>query len=87
MQDRSFEGAFCAVGCATGRTADALWTGQQEGSLAVWCSSVVLQKIGFAGPPDDPFHVPPIKRNVPATTDDTSQNESFHTPLPKGHGS
>jgi len=46
---------------------------------------LVLRKIGFAGPPDDPFHWQPIKRNVPATTDDTSDNESFHAPLPKGH--
>ena len=45
----------------------------------------VLQQIGFAGPPDDPFHEPPIKRNLPATTDDTTENESFHAPLPKGH--
>ena len=45
----------------------------------------VLQQIGFAGPPDDPFHGPPIKRNLPATTDDTSENESFHAALPKGH--
>jgi hypothetical protein len=43
------------------------------------------QKVGFAGQPDDPLHGPPIKRNLPATTDDTSNNESFHTPLPKGH--
>jgi hypothetical protein len=46
--------------------------------------SVLLEK-GLAGPPGDPFHEPPIKRNLPATTDDTSQNQSFHAPLPKGH--
>ena len=27
----------------------------------------------------------PLRRNLPAATDDTSQNESFHTALPKGH--
>jgi len=43
------------------------------------------RKFGFAGPPDDPSHRPPIKRNLPATTDDTSEIESFHTALPKGH--
>jgi len=45
----------------------------------------VLRKIAFAGPPADPFHGPPITRNFPATTDDTSNNESFHAALPKGH--
>jgi hypothetical protein len=45
------------------------------------------QKVGLAGQPDDPLHGPPIKRNLPATTDDTSNNESFHAALPKGHPS
>jgi hypothetical protein len=39
--------------------------------------------MGFAGPPDDPLHEPPIKRNPPATTDDTSEKELFHAGLPK----
>jgi hypothetical protein len=43
------------------------------------------QKVSLAGQPDDPLHGPPIKRNLPATTDDTSNNESFHAALPKGH--
>jgi hypothetical protein len=43
----------------------------------------VSKKIGFTDPPDDPFHRPPIKRNVPATTDDTSQEDLFHAGLPK----
>jgi hypothetical protein len=43
----------------------------------------VSPKISFTGPLDDPFHRPPIKRNVPAITDDTSENESFHAGLPK----
>jgi len=51
----------------------------------VWCSSVVLQKVGFAGPPDDPYNEPPIKRSLPAITDDTSKKELFHAALPKGH--
>jgi hypothetical protein len=42
-------------------------------------------KRGFAGPPDDPFHEPPIKRNAPAATDDTRENKSFHAGSPKGH--
>jgi hypothetical protein len=40
-------------------------------------------KNGFAGPPDSPYLGPPIKRNVPATTEDTSENELFHAGLPK----
>jgi len=68
------------VELATGRGQDAgkccLLSGAHQ--------SVLLEK-GLAGPPGDPFHEPPIKRNLPATTDDTSQNQSFHAPLPKGH--
>jgi hypothetical protein len=61
--------------------------GQGEGN---WCllsgaHQLVLRKIGFAGPPGDPSDEPPIKRKLLATTDDTSQNQSFHAPLPKGH--
>jgi hypothetical protein len=51
--------------------------------LAVCYSSVGLQKIGSAGPPDGPYHVPPIKRNVPAITEDTSEKDLFHAGLPK----
>jgi hypothetical protein len=40
-------------------------------------------KSGFTGPPEDPSHGPPIKRNMPATTDDTIKNKSFHAGLPK----
>jgi len=40
-------------------------------------------KIGFAGPPDNLYHRPSIKRNVPATTEDTSEKELFHAGLPK----
>jgi len=41
--------------------------------------------MSFAGPPDDPYHGPPIKRSLPATTDDNRENELFHAALPKGH--
>jgi hypothetical protein len=44
-----------------------------------------LQKIGFADKPDDPFHGPPIHSGLPATINDTRENQLFHAPLPKGH--
>jgi len=54
--------------------------GMFEGCLVLISRS---PKSDFTGPPDDPFHRPPIKRNMPATTDDTSKNKSFHAALPK----
>jgi hypothetical protein len=66
------------VGCANGRVGDALQTGLWVCSLVVWYSSVVLPKNRFCRSARQP-----IKRNVPATTDDTSEKELFHTGLPK----
>ena len=43
------------------------------------------KKVGFAGPPDDPYNEPPIKRSLPATTDDTNKKELIHAASPKGH--
>jgi len=36
---------------------------------------LVLRKIGFAGPPADPFRRPPIKRKFPATMDRPSPRD------------
>jgi len=67
------------------------WRRATDRAVGMFAGSLVLisrsPKSGFAGPPGDPFREPPIKRKLPATTDHTSQNESFHAPLPKGHGS
>ncbi|MFH1883923.1 MAG: hypothetical protein ABIL62_14595 [Planctomycetota bacterium] len=53
--------------------------------LVVTASSVGSPGKGSRRPADDPYHRPPIKRNVPATTDDTRQNELFHAGSPKRH--
>jgi hypothetical protein len=45
----------------------------------------LVSKKRFAGSPDDPSHGPSIKRNGPATTDDTTKIILFHTGLPKEH--
>ena len=39
--------------------------------------------MGAAGPPDDPYHGPPIKRSLPATTDDTTKKNYFMHPRRK----
>jgi hypothetical protein len=53
------------------------------------CAPMLLLKVSWFDwdndPPDDPSHRPPIKWNLPATTDNTSETESFHAALPKGH--
>jgi hypothetical protein len=62
-------------------------SGQDAGKCCLLSGvhQLVLLEKGFASPPGDPSREPPIKRNLPATTDDTSGNESFHAPLPKAH--
>jgi hypothetical protein len=67
------------------RPCAACGTERGEVMLAVWCSSVGSPEKRFCRPAGDPSDKPPIKRKPPATTDDTSRNQSFHAPLPKEH--